>query len=412
VRPPCRQFCATALAVAAIIIFAAASPVLGQSARPAHHEVEPPPEEPPAVPPIEVPPGFGRDYDEYLQFKQALQDATGIEYSLAVSVLPQWAGPPATNFVYTPWISWTPFSDSSVGSGAFVFSFQRNQYWSRTNGTTLQARSNLLTPPSDWGGNFSQLAQLSYTQTLPGQWRWLSATVGQYSFGLYDRNEYAGDAQFNFVNYALAQNGTQAYVGGDLGAYAQAAAPDREWTLAGGFQGATNLGGSGLSTRGIATGKLAYFVAAQASPNALGGSYSLLWYVQPAVPAMPTSAQGISFNAVRNISRKLGLFLRVNHASGLTSAIETSLGWGIVINEPLARRPLDQVGLGFAWNETNLRAVDEPARGSEFVSEVYYSYAVFQGLRIGPDVQLYADRALARGAGPAAVLTLRGTAIF
>jgi hypothetical protein len=33
-------------------------------------------------------------------------------------------------------------------------------------------------------------------------------------------------------------------------------------------------------------------------------------------------------------------------------------------------------------------------------------------LKVGPDIQLYADPALAPTSGPVAVLTLRGTALF
>jgi hypothetical protein len=254
-------------------------------------------------------------------------------------------------------------------------------------------------------------AQLTYTQTLPALWRWLSATLGQYSFGLYDQNEYAGNAQSNFVNYALAQNATQTYASGDLGAYAQAAAPDRKWVLAGGLQGATNLTGSGLSLRGIATGKLAYFAAAQSAPGVLGGCYGL-WCAWPATPAQPSPSRGISFDAVRDINPKLGLFLRVNHASGRDSAVAPSVAWGVVVNGPLARRPFDRLGLGFAWNRTNLPAVDLPARSSEFIAEIYYNHTVFKGLKVGPDIQLYADLALAPAAGPVAVAAVGGTALF
>ena len=48
--------------------------------------------------------------------------------------------------------------------------------------------------------------------------------------------------------------------------------------LAGGFQGATNFTGSTISTRGIQSGKKAYFLAARWTPDSLaGGAYSLLW---------------------------------------------------------------------------------------------------------------------------------------
>jgi len=112
----------------------------------------------------------------------------------------------------------------------------------------------------------------------------------------------------------LAQNGTQAYVSADLGAYAQAAGPDQQWVLAGGFQGANNLTGEGLSARGIATGKLAYFAAARLAPGGWNGTYSLLWYLQPAIPAQPSQSQGLSFSGAQKLGG-WGAFLRVNTAS-------------------------------------------------------------------------------------------------
>jgi hypothetical protein len=69
---------------------------------------------------------------------------------------------------------------------------------------------------------------------LSGGFRRRSANIRS----AFDQTEYAGNAQTNFINYALAQNGTQAYVSADLGACAQAAAPKREWVLAAGVQGA------------------------------------------------------------------------------------------------------------------------------------------------------------------------------
>jgi len=59
-----------------------------------------------------------------------------------------------------------------------------------------------------------------------------------------------------------------------------------------------------------------------------------------------------------------------------------------------------------------LKAVGQPARNAEWGSELYYSYTIFKGLRLTPDVQLYFDPALKPGAGPAAVFTIRTTAFF
>jgi hypothetical protein len=214
------------------------------------------------------------------------------------------------------------------------------------------------------------------------------------------------------VNYALAQDPAQAYVSGDLGAYIQAAAPAGQWLFAGGVQGATDLNASALSLHGLTTGRPAYFVAAQFSPPRLEGTYSLLFYRQPAIPGQPFAADGISFNAVQRLTPAVSMFVRVNHASGALTAIATSVGWGIVADPLPVQRPFDQAGIGFAWNQTNRRVIGAVAHGSEFVVEAYYNYAVFRGLKIGPDLQINPDPALVGASAASTVLTLRTTAQF
>jgi hypothetical protein len=242
---------------------------------------------------------------------------------------------------------------------------------------------------------------------------WLSVTVGQYTFAAFDSNLYAGNAQTNFISYPLTQNGTQAYPNGGLGAYAQAATPDQQFTFAGGFQGATNVNGEALSTRGFSTGKYAYFMAGEWAPNFLGGgTYSLLGYSQPSVPQQPSNSPGVSFNAVQNFDPKWGLFLRANGASGTAIPIETSVAWGGIYNNPFGRNHLDQVGLGVFWDKTYLKAVAQPARNAEWGAELYYNYVLFKGLWLTPDVQLYFDPALKPAAAPVAVFTIRTTAFF
>jgi hypothetical protein len=252
-----------------------------------------------------------------------------------------------------------------------------------------------------------------YTHTLPGSWSWLSVTVGQYTFLAHDDSLYAGNAQTNFMSLPLAQNVTQTYPQGGLGAYAQAATPDGQFAVAGGFQGATSVTGESLTTRGFSTRKYAYFGEGEWWPNFLDGEdYSILGYTQPSVPQQPTKSQGVSFNGVQKIDAKSGLFLRANHASGTAITIETSVAWGGIYNNPFERNKLDQVGLGLFWDKTNLKAVVQPARSAELGAELYYNYTLFKALRLTPDIQLYFDPALHPGTGPAAVFTIRTTAFF
>jgi Carbohydrate-selective porin, OprB family len=375
---------------------------------------------PPATEVLAEPNVSGLDalYDQYLAWKEQIQKQDDIEYSLQLSLLPQWAAPkgsaPAIDSVWTPTVSWKPFADTAFGSGTFTFSAQQNQFWGGTDTTAMQSRLGLLTPPSDWSADTIDYAQLSYTHTLPGDWRWLSATIGQYGFSLYDANQYAGNAQTNFVNYALAQNATQAYGSADLGAFLEAAVPARNLVFAAGFQGATNFTGSTITAQGLTSGKIAYFLAARWTPSFLaGGSYGLLWYAEPPLPAdeLP-AAHGFSFSAAQNLNAQWGVFLRANTATGLTSSIANSVAWGVVCNDPFRHDRLDQIGLGVARNQTNIAGVDAPARNAEWLAEAYYNYTVFKGLQVSPDIQLYLDPALAPASGPVAIFTLRATATF
>jgi hypothetical protein len=356
-------------------------------------------------------------HDEYRRFKKEIRRDYDLHYSMTVSTIPQWGvpdgGPGVVQMVYTPYVTWTPLTDTAVGSGSFSFEMQQTQFWTKTITKSQQARLGLITPPNDQTTNLRQYNQLLYTHTFPDVWNWLSVTVGQYIFQAYDRNEYAGNVQTNFISYPLAQNATQTYPYGALGAYAQAATPDQQLTFAGGFQGATNVAGNAISARGFATGKYAYFMAGEWAPNFLGGgTYSLLGYYQPSVPQQLTNSPGVSFNAVQNIDQKWGLFLRANGAGGTAIPIETSVAWGGIYNNPLGRNKLDQVGLGIFRDQTNPKAVGQPARNAEWGAETYYNYAFFKALWLTPDIQLYIDPALKPGAGPAAVFTIRTTVLF
>ena len=356
-------------------------------------------------------------HDEYRGFKKELRRDYNLQYSMPVSIIPQWGtpngGPGVVQLVYTPSISWSPFTKTAIGSGSFTFAMQQTQFWTKATTQSQQTRLGLITLPNVQPTNLREYNQLMYTHTLPDAWNWLSVTAGQYFFAAYDSNQYAGNSQTNFISIPLAQNGTQTYANGGLGAYAQAATPDQQFIFAGGFQGATNVTGDALSTRGFSTGKYAYFMAGEWSPNFLGGgTYSLLGYSQPSVPQQPGSILGVSFSAVQNIDAKWGLFLRANGASGTAIPIETSVAWGGIRNNPFGRNKLDQVGLGVFWDKTNLKAVAQPARNAEWGAELYYNYAFFKALWVTPDIQLYFDPALKPGAGPAAVFTIRTTALF
>lgn len=383
------------------------------------------------VQPVELEPGASSDdpYDQYLALKKQMQQSTNFDYSLVLTVLPQVTangGPGVTNFIYTPSAVWRPFTDTAIGSGAFNFTYEQDRFWTAADTAAQAAALGLNNLPSDWGISSHVFGQLTYTHTLPGNW--LSVSVGQYSFGAYDANEYASDAQLKFINDALSQNASQTYANAGLGAYAEITLPGRQLILAGGFQATTDISGSTITTEGFATGKYANFLSAQWISKWLsGGTYSLLWYTLPAVPQQPSASQGVSLNAVQNLSPDWGLFLRANHASGSANTIETSVAGGAVRNDLLQHDKQDQAGLGLFWSKTNLatiaavlpldefgepQPVIQPVRSDEWGTELYYRFTAVKGLQVTPDVQIFFRPAFSRTANPAAVFTLRGTAFF
>ena len=117
-------------------------------------------------------------------------------------------GPGVVQLAYDPNILWSPFKNTSLGSGALTFSTLQTQYWTKATTESQQARLGLITPPNNQIMNLRQYNQLMYTHTFPDAWNWLSLTAGQYTFAAFDSNLYAGNVQTNFISYPLKQNGT------------------------------------------------------------------------------------------------------------------------------------------------------------------------------------------------------------
>ena len=63
-------------------------------------------------------------HDEYRGFKKELRRDYDLHYSMTVSIIPQWGmpdgGPGVVQMVYTPYVTWSPFTDTAFGSGSFA----------------------------------------------------------------------------------------------------------------------------------------------------------------------------------------------------------------------------------------------------------------------------------------------------
>ncbi|MBY0322964.1 MAG: carbohydrate porin [Reyranella sp.] len=353
----------------------------------------------------------------YARTKKEIENATGIAYSMETSFMSQWGTPNggygAVQAMFTPSVNWDAFSSPSIGNGSVQFRFLSAQYLSGASGTSLGSNINLISPINNQPDANNQFVQLTYTQAFPGDW--LAISVGQYAFSNFDGNAYANDQQVNFIGFSLTQNGSQNYSQAGIGAYAQVN-PTKEITFAAGFQDANDFSGSYVQFPTVAQGQYAWFGYAAWSPALREwgqGNYALLYYNQPGVSLQPLASSGLSFSASQPIGDRVGLFVRANTAWQSSFAIQSSIAGGFVLNDPVKHSRHDQIGLAMAWNATNMSLFTGTfVRPSETMVEAYWSWSVFRGFLVTPDVQLYLQPALAPGSDLAAVFTIRVTQLF
>ena len=86
---------------------------------------------------------------------------------------------------------------------------------------------------------------------------------------------------------------------------------------------------------------------------------------------------------------------------------------GGVYNNPLNRNPLDQIGLAFAYNKVDEKAVGSNlSSSSEKVIEAYWAWGISKWATITPDIQFYIDPAQNSKSDYGTVLSLRATLFF
>ena len=359
----------------------------------------------------------GDPYAGYLRFKKELKDATGVTYQIQPGVMWQWGSPDgganAAQFLWAPNLNWDIFDNDAIGQGSVQIGYFYNAYWTRPNGATMSSRLGLLSQSNDSASPNHLFTTLTYTQVFPGNL--VQATAGQYSFGDFDWNPYAGNELTNFVNVALSQNASSSYATDGVGGYLQLN-PTDELSIAAGGQNAGNLTGDTIEINTVGRGPWAWFVYGQWTPklpflpSSQSSRYGLLIYDRPSTPGERFSSIGWSVNAVQNLNANWGLFARANHSTGPIAPIATSIAGGVAYNNPFNLGKKDQIGVGVAWNATN-KAVytGDGVRASETVAEVYYNHAITRWLQVGPDVQIIFNPALCPRAG---VLTFRVTGLI
>lgn len=357
--------------------------------------------------------GVEKDYNS---FKSMLSNDYGIQYSVDVSVMAQKGvpngGKTATQSIYAPTVSWEIFDDDTFGSGTVNFSYTAVRYWGN-KAESIGDRLFLANSINDYSAQSNAIDQLSYTQSMFDNK--FSVTIGQFPISDFDGTQYDSNQQTTFINYALSQNASETYAIAGLGAYFQYN-PTQEWSITAGFQNARNITGQTLSGRGFSDKRYTTFGSVSYTPtiNGQSGQYSLLVYNQPSVETQPQNTTGWSLNLSQDLTKKWGVFMRANAATGDTMPIGQSYVLGGVYNDPLNRNPLDQIGLAVAYNKVNKKYFDasEPMRQFETVVETFWSFGVTQFFTISPDVQLFVHPASKRDRDFGTVFSLRGTILL
>ena len=148
--------------------------------------------------------------------------------------------------------------------------------------------------------------------------------------------------------------------------------------------------------------------------SSLGQSeIAILFYNQPWVKEQQQTTNGWSVNLSQNIGEKLSLFGRINGVSGNMMDIKQSWVLGGVYNNPINRNPLDQIGLAFAYNRIDEKAVGSKLENKrEKVVEAYWTWGISKWAAITPDVQLYIDPAQNAKSDYGTAFSLRATLFF
>ena len=354
---------------------------------------------------------------EYTDFKNKLNKDYGFDYSLDVSYMGQRAAPNGKKnsmqtYIY-PSITWTTFNNE-YGTGTLNAAYTMIRYGGK-NGNWLGNKIGVATGINDYTSTENSFDELYYTYQLGGSWNWLTIGLGQFPLYNFDGSAYDANQQVNFVNYSLAQNASSTYSTAGVGTYVQVV-PNDDWTFVVGAQDATDISATSVQLNNFSDEHYTTFASASYTPTIKGlgaGQYSVMVYNQPAVKLQPETTNGWSFNLSQDFGEKWNVFARVNGVSGHTATINQSWVLGTVYNNPLNRNPLDQIGLAFAYNKIDEKAVGSKLdHDSEKIIEGYWAWGVSKWMTITPDVQFYIDPAENTKSDYATVFTLRTTFFF
>lgn len=355
--------------------------------------------------------------ESYQNFKNELNKKYGFDYNFDISVLEQRSSPNGDyNAVQTylyPSFMWTTFNNE-YGIGALNFAYTIIRYGNH-NANDLATNSGFATSLNDYPSKENEFSELYYTYQLGGKWNWLTLGLGQFPIYNFDGTAYDANQQVNFLNDALAQNASASYTQAGVGAYAQIS-PNSEWSFAFGAQDGTNIDAPSVRVNHLDEEHYTTFGYVAYTPTIKGvgqSEISVLLYNQPGVHEQPETTNGWSLNLSQDLGNKFSVFARLNEVSGSVESIRQSWVLGGVYKNPLNRNSLDQIGLAYAYNKLDEKAVGEALQhDAEQVVEAYWAWGIGDMLTITPDVQLYINPALNQKSDYGFVTSLRATVFF
>ena len=107
------------------------------------------------------------------------------------------------------------------------------------------------------------------------------------------------------------------------------------------------------------------------------------------------------------------MFARLNGVSGHVITTNQTYAAGIVYNNPLERNELDQIGLAYAYNKIDEKAVGSKTyHKAEQIVEAYWAWGISKWATITPDFQFYINPALNKKSDYGSVSSLRLTVFF
>ena len=353
---------------------------------------------------------------DYSAFKNHLNNNYGIQYDLDYSIMLQRGAPGgkynAVQSYLSPSIAWTTF-DNQYGTGILNIGYS-SVFYGNSNAQDIQNRTGMVTPINDENDEEQEFNSLYYTYQLPHKYNWLTFGLGQYTLYNFDGTDYDNNQQVNFINYALSQNGSATYSDAGLGAYVQMTPGN--WLFAAGMQDASNIEAPSIRFDDLNDNHYTTFAQIGYNPHIKGlgdGQYSLMFYNQPAVSEQPQTTNGWSVNMQQNISEKIAMFGRINGVSGSMSCIKNSYVGGFVVNNPLERNSLDQIGLAYAYNNLDEDAVGASlSESGEHVVEAYWAWGISKWATLTPDIQFYVHPALNQKSDYGTVASLRLSVFF